>query len=171
MTSARTVVTGLGLAVEDRSRGDFAILVGEVAERGGRAWVAGDSDLDLGLPGAKDRKILSRSDLLAARAAALAIDDAFARGLPDGRSAGCVAFGCGSATCEADREVPFVGFRTASDELDSTAFARAVDVAEVQVDPLSLLRTLNNNVVWWLTKRYAIGGCNLQITQADAPDL
>lgn len=171
MTGARTVVTGLGLAVEDRARGDFTILVREAADRGGRPWVAGESAPDFGLPSAKDRKILNRADVLAARAASRAIDDAFPRGLPDRLKAGCIAFGCGSGTCESELEVPFVGFHKPSGDLDSEAFARAVVAAEVQVDPLSLLRTLNNNVVWWLTKRYGLGDTNLQITQSDAPDL
>lgn len=169
--SFHLAITGAGLAIEDRARGGFAGLIREAAAAGAHPWIAGESDPEQGLPSAKDRKILSGEDVLAARAAMAAVDEAFPAGIPAGCEVGCVTFGCGKATRAAEREAPYVGFRKADHGIDSAAFAEAVAAARVQVDPLRLLRDLNNNVVWWLCKQLGLGGVNLQLSQLDAPDL
>jgi hypothetical protein len=49
-------------------------------------------------------------------------------------------------------------------------FMQALDCGEEVVDPFTLLRDLDNGLVWWLCKTYAISGFNLQVNQTQSPD-
>ena len=169
MTDARTVVlTGIGLVVEDVTRGGWQALnrelVGLGLERLSTSFVAN------GNVRRRDDKLLSKEDLIAVQAAERAMQDAFGARAPRDRQWGCVSFTTSKLTRDNELTAPFVRYRKPDNAPDTIAFRRAIDAAEIQIDPLGLLRRLDNTVCWWLCKTYGFGDLNLQIGQCLDPD-
>lgn len=164
----KAVILGAGAIVEESGRGEMMSLMdaGKIRARNNFGELA-TVDTSGVLP--KDRRFLSDDDLMAIAAARLALDDAGVdvAGL---RESACVAFNAGKYTRELERDHPRCAFRNAKGGIDSSALQNAVLTGSVQLNPLRLLQQLDNNVLWWLCKAYKLGGINLQLTQARAPD-
>lgn len=170
MTSRSTVlVTGIGIAIEDDRRCGWDAFDAELTAVGSGA-LPRLFDRHWG-EGRRDDKVLSKEDRIVAQAAERAVGDAFGGALPRDCPWGAVSFTTSKLTLENECTLPFVGFRKPDHSPDTVAFRRAVDAAAIQIDPLGLLRRLDNNVCWWLCKTYGIGGINLQIGQCLNPDL
>ncbi len=117
---------------------------------------------------AKDKRILTDHDLLAVDAGATAMRLA---GLSDGSDAlGCVVFTTGKGTCLAERAQQRTAYWDAEDRPDVRRFINAIEHGAEVVDPFTLLRDLDNVLIWWLCKTYGISGFNLQINQTIEPD-
>lgn len=169
---SKVLVTGLGLVVEDRQRAGWNVLERDLCAAGLGAMVGGlDRRASSTGSNRRDDKLLSVEDLISVHAAERAVDDAFGGPPPADRVWGAVSFTTSKLTLENERTLPFTHFRKADHTPDTGAFRRAIDAAEIQIDPLGLLKRLDNNVSWWLCKSYGFGGVNLQLGQCLNPDL
>lgn len=169
----RVFVRGAGFTVQDPERTGFKELLRDVAAaKLGNCISFAGAEMDA--ISVKDRRILSEDDIMATNAAELALKDA---GIETGAvrdtgdDLGCIVFNVGKATRQIERTHPRVPFRKPDDSVDTLALEAAVASGQVVLDPLNLLKHLDNSVLWWLCKTHKIGGLNLQITQSDAPDL
>lgn len=161
-------VLGVGAVVESAEGSGMKELLA-AARVAGHGNVQGLDQVDTSAVSAKVRRFLSDDDLMAIAAARLSLEDA-AVDPSQLREAGCIVCNPGKYTRALERDHPRTRFRNEGHRIDSLALDRAVTSGELQMNPLRLLQQLDNNVLWWLCKKYLLGGINVQYTQAHAPD-
>lgn len=161
-------VTGLGVAIESDDHPAWRSLCHQLEARLPDA--VGRAEPSSVAP-ARDRRILTTGDLQALHAASLAIATAGGESRLERLDRwACVCASTSKLTPDVETALPYVQFRKDDDSPDTLAYKSAVESGEVQVDPMGLLRCLDNSVCWWLCKRYGFGGVNLQLGQSLAPD-
>ncbi|HKY39952.1 MAG TPA: hypothetical protein VJN18_28655 [Polyangiaceae bacterium] len=165
---ASVAIMGMGAVIEDVERDQMRELV-TVATTVGARNVKIAPLLNSSAVSPRDRRFLSEDDVMAIAAAGMAITDS---GLETTAlvDAACIVCNGGKYTRALEADHPRSGFPNAASGFDSLAFDRAVAAGALELNPLRLLQQLDNNVMWWLCKAYKLGGINLQLTQACAPD-
>lgn len=160
-------LTGIGLYIEDAQRPLWSDLHKMMA---GHPTIRGLASEELAeaheLVPAKERRILSDEDVIGIVAADLACRDASPTFADD---AACIVLNTGKHTVVGERKTYRRQFMTPQATLDGLAMAQAVERGEAQINPFSLLRTLDNNVLWWLCRYRNFGAINLQLTQRMTP--
>lgn len=168
-TDATVRLTGIGLLAQEEGRGGWDVLKQELRSAGQERLFGYFADTSEKRP--TTHKLLGSEDLLAIRAAERAMEDAFGGIETSGRTWACVTFGTSKLTRESALALPFARYRDHDQRPDTAAFRRAINACEVHVDPLGLVRRLDNAVNWWICKTYGIGDTNLHIGQSLNPDL
>ncbi len=160
-------LTGLGLCIEDAQRPLWRDLHAAFEARGGGGFLPSkEHALASELVPAKERRILSWDDVMGIATADLACRDANPAWAED---AACIVVNTGKHTVEGERETYRRQFMKPDSTLDGVAMAAAVERGEAQINPFSLLRTLDNNVLWWLCRYRNFGAVNLHLTQRTTP--
>jgi 3-oxoacyl-(acyl-carrier-protein) synthase len=160
-------LTGLGLCIEDAQRPLWRDLHAAFEARPGASWLRSKEHADASeLVPSKERRILSWDDVLGICTADLACRDANPEWADD---AACIVVNTGKHTVDGERETYRRQFMKPDATLDGLAMAQAVERGEAQINPFSLLRTLDNNVLWWLCRYRNFGAVNLQLTQRTTP--
>ena len=171
MGTMRVVVTGTSVLVESAPDSVWKDFLHAVRGAGGENVCDSiDAAEEMGVIAAKDRRILAAEDVCGICAADLARRDAGIELTSDDGATGCIVATTGKHTITREMTTYRRQFMTPQGIFDTRALREATDSGEAHVDPLDLLRGLDNSVLWWLCRYFKIGGVNLQITQARVPD-
>lgn len=117
----------------------------------------------------KDMRILTREDLLALETARIALAKSATESVEHSGDLGCVVFTTGKGTVKTETEEPRSHYRGEDGRADFPQLLQAIDDGETLVDPFAMLRELDNNLLWWFCKSFAVQGFNLQLNQVAAP--
>ncbi len=162
-------LTGIGLCIEDAQRPLWRDLHASFEARPGAVWLPSkEHAVASELVTSKERRILSEDDVIGIAAADLACRDADPSWAPPDDAA-CIVVNTGKHTVQGERATYRRQFMKADATLDGLAMAQAVERGEAQINPFSLLRTLDNNVLWWLCRYRQFGAVNLQLSQRTTP--
>jgi hypothetical protein len=165
---APVAITGVGFAVEDFEAGEWRS-IRRVLTSAGLADSLCGFDPHARFAG-RDAKLLGHEDILPLQAARAAIECALGGRIPTDRRWALVTFTTSKLTPTFELALPFVKLRKPDESIDTVALSEHIASGAVEVNPLDLLRTLDNSVSWWLCKTYGFGDAHLQLGQTLAPD-